>query len=93
MYTIWKQSHNQDTVEPSDRRFIGAVGDEHHFILLCSALATVRDRFHPLFACGTRSLTFIWQQDLREVVRFVHECFVFRATVTWSMRLIHLIRL
>jgi hypothetical protein len=24
---------------------------------------------------------FIWQQDLRAVVRFVHECFVFRSSL------------
>jgi hypothetical protein len=42
----------------------------------------VRERFRPLFASGTRSLRlFIWQQDLRAVVRFVHECFVFRSSL------------
>jgi hypothetical protein len=60
----------------------GAVGDEHHFIFMCPSLAPVRDRFRPLFASGTRSLRlFIWQQDLRAVVRFVHECFVFRSSL------------
>jgi hypothetical protein len=54
----------------------------HHFIFMCPALAPVRDRERPLFASGTRSLRlFIWQQDLRAVVRFVHECFVFRSSL------------
>jgi hypothetical protein len=60
----------------------GAVGDEHHFIFMCPALVPVQDRFRPLFAPGTRSLrSLIWQQDLREVVRFVRECFVFRSSL------------
>jgi hypothetical protein len=60
----------------------GVVGDEHHFIFMCPALAPVRERFRPSFASGTRSLRlFIWQQDLRAVVRFVHECFVFRSSL------------
>jgi hypothetical protein len=45
-------------------------------------MAPVRARFCPLFASGTRSLRlFICQQDLREVVRFVQECFVFRTSL------------
>jgi hypothetical protein len=60
----------------------GAVGDEHHFIFMCPALAPVRHSFRPLFASGSRSLRlFIWQQDLCEVVRFVHEFFVFRSSL------------
>jgi hypothetical protein len=59
----------------------GAVVDEHHSIFECPALAPVRDRVRPLFASGTPSLRlFIWQQDLREVVRFLHECSVFPAS-------------
>jgi hypothetical protein len=57
----------------------GAVGHEHYIIIMCLALALVRDRFRFLFAFGTRSLhLFIWQQDLREVARYMsaHECFV-----------------
>jgi hypothetical protein len=35
-----------------------------------------------LTTCTQRSLRlFIWQQDLRAVVRFVHECFVFRSSL------------
>jgi hypothetical protein len=64
----------------------GAVGDEHHFIFACPALAPVRDRLLPLFASGLRSLRlFIWQQDLHEVVRFVHECLCF-ALASWALR-------
>jgi hypothetical protein len=49
----------------------GAVGDEHHFIFMCPALAPVRVRFRPLFAYGIRSFRlFIWRQDLRAVVLF-----------------------
>ena len=60
----------------------GAVGDEHHFIFTCPALAPVRERFRPLFASGTRSLRlFIWQQDLCAVVHFVNACFAFRSSL------------
>jgi hypothetical protein len=60
----------------------GPTGDEYDFIIMCPALAPVRDRFRPLFASGTRSLSlFLWQQDLCEVFRFVTECFVLRSNL------------
>jgi hypothetical protein len=50
--------------------------------LSCPALAPVQDRLRPLFISGTQSLRWsIWQQDVRDVVRFVHECFVFRSSL------------
>jgi hypothetical protein len=69
-------------LQHSDMCGTGAVGDEHQFIFMCPALAPVRERFRPLFASGTRPLRLlIWQQDLRAVVRFVHECFAFRSSL------------
>ena len=60
----------------------GAVGDEHHFVFICPALAPVREQFRHLFASGTRSLRlFIWRQDLCAVVRFIHACFALRSSL------------
>jgi hypothetical protein len=72
----------------------GPFGDGHHFIFMCPALAPVRDLFRPLLASGTQSLCLlVWQQDLREVVRFVHECFVFRSTLLGRCGLVHFMSL
>jgi hypothetical protein len=65
-----------------------AVGDEHHFIFMCPALAPVRERFCSLFASGTPSLRlFTWQQGLCAVVRFVHEWFLFCSSLLVAARL------
>jgi hypothetical protein len=34
----------------------GAVGDEHHFVFVCRALAAVRTHYEPLFALRSRPL-------------------------------------
>ncbi len=54
----------------------GAVGDEHHFVFVCPALAAVRTHYTPLFALRSRTLrAFVWQPDLHLVVRYIYDCF------------------
>jgi hypothetical protein len=50
----------------------GAVGDEHHFVVVCPALAAVRTHYAPLFALRSRTLrAFVRQPDLLLVVRYI----------------------
>lgn len=57
-----------------------AVGDEHHFIFHCQALAPLREQFSWLFSSGSYSLQkFVWQADLEGVVNFVYEAFKLRS--------------
>ena len=70
----------QRRVPRSERRCdmcsTGAVGDEYHFVFVCPALAPVRTRYAALFGPSFRTLrSFIWQDDLLAVVRFVYDCF------------------
>jgi hypothetical protein len=58
----------------------GAMGDEHHFVFVCPALAAVRTHYAPLFALRSRALrAFVWQPDLLLVVRYIYDCFQVRA--------------
>jgi len=60
----------------------GAVGDEHHFVFVCPALAAVRTHYAPLFALRSRTLrAFVWQPDLLLVVRYIYDCFQVRARI------------
>ncbi len=60
----------------------GAVGDEHHFVFVCPALAAVRTHYAPLFALRSRILrAFVWQPDLLLVVRYIYDCFQVRARI------------
>ncbi len=53
----------------------GVVGDEHHFVSVCPALAAVRTHYAPLFVLKSRTLrAFDWQRDLRIVVRYIYGC-------------------
>jgi hypothetical protein len=65
-----------------DKCDTGVVGDEHHFVLVCPALAAVRTQYAPLFALGCRTLrAFVWQPDLLMVVRYIYDCFQVRARI------------
>lgn len=56
------------------------VGDEHHFIFHCSALAPLREKFSHLFSSSSYNLRrFIWQQDMVGVVNFIYEGFQVRS--------------
>ena len=58
----------------------GAVGDEHHFVFVCPALAPVRAHYAALFTPSSNTLrAFIWQADLLAVVRFIYACFQVRS--------------
>jgi hypothetical protein len=60
----------------------GVVGDEHHFVFVCPALAAVRTQYAPLFALGCRTLGgFVWQPDLLMVVRYIYDYFQVRARI------------
>eukprot|EP00884_Botryococcus_braunii_P010307 jgi/Botrbrau1/19278/Bobra.0073s0025.1 len=57
-----------------------AVGDEHHFVFHCPALAQVRDRYitiYPhLFLSQSWSLrNFIWQEDQVAIINFIFDAF------------------
>ena len=48
------------------------VGDEHHLLFTCPAVQHVRQQFMHLFQQGRRSVqTFMWQDDLQGVAKFV----------------------
>jgi hypothetical protein len=50
----------------------GIVGDEHHLLFTCPAVAHVRRQFPQLFHNGPRAvLPFMWQRDLVSVATFV----------------------
>ena len=54
---------------------LGDVGDERHLTFVCPAVQHVRDKYRQLFALGRPSMReFMWQDDIRAVVRFVVEC-------------------
>jgi hypothetical protein len=60
----------------------GVVGDEHHFVFVCPALAAVGTHYAPLFALGSRTLrAFVWQPNLLMVVRYNYDCFQVRAWI------------
>lgn len=57
-----------------------AVGDEHHFIFHCSALAPLRLKYSHLFNTSSFNLRkFIWQEDIVGVVNFIYEGFQIRS--------------
>ena len=48
------------------------VGDEHHLLFTCTAVQHVRQQFLHLFRQRSRSVqTFMWQEDIEGVARFV----------------------
>ena len=58
----------------------GAVGDEYHFVFVCPALAPVRACYAALLGPSFQTLrSFIWQDDLLVVVRFVYDGFQVRS--------------
>ncbi len=60
----------------------GVVGDEHHFVFVCPALAAVRTRYALSFALRSRTLrAFVWQPDLLMAVRYISDCFQVRARI------------
>jgi len=51
----------------------GIIGDEHHLIFTCSAVAEVRRQYLHLFSLRQRSVQqFMWQRDMADVVWFIH---------------------
>jgi hypothetical protein len=65
----WRGVHRfQRTCDMCDT---GGVGDEHHFVFVCRALAAVRTHYAPWLALESRTLrAFLWQPDLLMVVRY-----------------------
>jgi hypothetical protein len=64
----WRGVHrSQQTCGTSDSC---VVGDEHHCVFVCPALAAVRTHYAPLFALRSRTLcAFVWLPDLVVLVR------------------------
>eukprot|EP00884_Botryococcus_braunii_P018837 jgi/Botrbrau1/5637/Bobra.55_1s0026.1 len=62
---------------PRDQRIctkcsLELVGDEHHMLFTCPAVQHVRQQFMHLFQPRSRSVqTFMWQEDLEGVAKFV----------------------
>eukprot|EP00884_Botryococcus_braunii_P005867 jgi/Botrbrau1/15281/Bobra.97_1s0007.1 len=62
---------------PRDQRIctrcsLELVGDEHHLLFTCPAVQHVRQQFMHLFQQRSRSVqTFMWQEDLEGVAKFV----------------------
>ena len=63
------------------------VGDEQHFVFLCTALQPLRDAYSHLFPPGLHSLKrfinniVMWQEDLSAVVHFISDAFSFRLSL------------
>ena len=53
----------------------GEIGDEMHMIFECMAVQNVRDQYAHLFTYSTSTMsTFLWQDDIISVIKFVIAC-------------------
>lgn len=52
-----------------------SIGDEYHLVFECPALLEVRQTYAHLFIGHCTMQSFIWQQDIIDVMKFLRTCF------------------